>query len=108
MDGGRNVCEQKTTRREGEKAEMMIYAEKHKTQNDYFMGEHFDQIALFSLNCAGVDVPCGHSWEVRQCRRNVVARGRTGKEEEKGQNLKNVPVQKPRGVNILVFSEPLW
>lgn len=91
-----------------EKAEMMIYAEKHKTQNDYFMGEHFDQIALFTLNCAGVDVPCGHSWEVRQCRRNVVARGRTGKEEEKGQNLKNVPVQKPRGVNILVFSEPLW
>ena len=27
---------------------------------------------------------------------------------EKGQNLKNVPLQNPRGVNILVFSEPLW
>lgn len=72
------------------------------------MGQRFDQTAFFISDCAGVGVPCGHNWEVRQCGRNVVPRGWLGREEEKGQNLKNVPPQNPGGVNILVFSEPLW
>lgn len=84
---------------------------EYKTQNECFMEQHFDQAAFFISECAGAEVPCGHCWEVRQCGPNVVPGGRIGREEEKGQNLKNVPPQKPRGgggVTILVFSEPLW
>lgn len=32
------------------KAEMMMHAEEYKTQNDIFMGQHFDQAAFFIFN----------------------------------------------------------
>ncbi len=73
---------------------------EYKTQNGYFMGLHCDQAAIFIYECAGVGVPCGHCWEVRQCGRNVVPGGRMGREEEKGQNLKNVPPQNPGGLTF--------
>lgn len=37
---------------------------------------------------------------MRQCGRNVVSGGRMGREEEKGQNLKNVPPQNPGGLTF--------
>lgn len=37
-----------------------------------------------SLNCAGVDVPAGHCWDVRQCGRTVVLKGRMGKRRRRG------------------------
>lgn len=76
----------------------MQKSKKHKTTISW--GSILTRQPPSSLNCAGVDVPCGHSWEVRQCRRNVVPRGRMGKEEEKGQNLKNVPLRNPGGLTF--------
>lgn len=32
---------------------------EYKTQNDYFMGQHFDQAAFLISECAGVEVPVG-------------------------------------------------
>ena len=40
---------------------------ENKTQNGCFIGSTFDQAALFISECAGVGVPRGHHWEVRQC-----------------------------------------
>lgn len=47
-----------------------------------------------------VGVPCGHCWYVRQCGCYVVPGGRMGREEEKWQNLKNVPSQNPGGLTF--------
>ncbi len=62
-------------------------------------GKHFDQAAFIS-ECASVEVPCGHRWEVRQCGCNVVAGGRIVREEERGQNLKYVPLRNPGGLTF--------
>lgn len=69
---------------------------QYNTQNGYFMGQHFDHAACIISECAGVGVPRGHCWEVRQCGCNVVPGRRMGR-EEKGQNLKNVSPQNPGG-----------
>lgn len=38
---------------------MMMHAEEHKTQNDIFMGQHFDQAAFFILRLRWWMCPVG-------------------------------------------------
>lgn len=52
---------------------MMIYAEEYRRRNDNLMGSILTKQAPFTKLL--LDVPCGHCWDVRQRRRNVVPRG---------------------------------
>lgn len=67
---------------------------EHKTQNVFFMGQHFDRAVLFILvwkcpvGTAGMYVSVGAVWN------------QEGGWVEKGQNLKNVPPQNPAGLTF--------
>lgn len=79
-------------------AKMLIYAEEYRKSNDNLMGSILTKAVSFTKLLP--DVPCGRCWDVYQRRRNVLPRGWLTKEEEKRQNLRNVPLRNPGGLTF--------
>lgn len=57
----------------------------------------FDQAAFFVSECAGVGVPRGHRWEVRQCGRNLSSVGVDGRRGGAGAESEKCASAKPQG-----------